>query len=184
MFKSDNPSAIRSREMIIDALTDLMKKKKYKDITVTDLVNSAGLGRKTFYRHFQSKADVLEYFFDLMFPEYQNELSDSIQSSNNRAFAIVNAYFEFWRRRFDLLRYLVDNNLMDILLKKLNQSIWTLNYNVLKDISNEEYVKYSVAFYSGGLWNLLYQWAENGGIEPSDQMAKLYIKLAKNRPLQ
>jgi len=183
MDRSNNPSAIRSRKMIIKALVELMEKRKYEDITITDLVKSAELGRKTFYRHFQSKTEVLEYFFDLMFPEFQNELLESMKDSNNRAYAIVKAYFEFWKRRFSLLRYLIDNGLMDMLLKKLHETVSKLNYDILISVLDERDVKYSVSFFSGGLWMLLYQWADNGGIESPDEMANLYISFTRVLPL-
>lgn len=49
----------RTRKMIQDAFLELMNEKSYEDITVTDLAGLAGVNRKTFYAHFESKDQLL-----------------------------------------------------------------------------------------------------------------------------
>lgn len=56
---SENPSAIRSRKEITQALLALMKIHPYSEITVKQIILEAGLARKTFYRNYDSKDDVL-----------------------------------------------------------------------------------------------------------------------------
>lgn len=50
----------RTRQAITDALILLMSDRRYSAIRTTDLIQAAGVGRSTFYEHFQSKAAVLE----------------------------------------------------------------------------------------------------------------------------
>ena len=59
MTNSKNPSAIRSQEEITQALLSLMHKHPYGEITVKQIILEARLARKTFYRNFESKDDVL-----------------------------------------------------------------------------------------------------------------------------
>ena len=40
----------KTRKWIIDALFALLKRRDYRDITINQIVNQAGLGRRTFYR--------------------------------------------------------------------------------------------------------------------------------------
>lgn len=49
---------------ITNALLELMKTEDYDKISITDIVNKAGLSRVTYYRHFNSKEDILIRFFD------------------------------------------------------------------------------------------------------------------------
>ena len=58
MNKSQNPSALRSKQEITDALLALMEKYPYNEISVKQIVLETGLVRKTFYRNFSSKDDV------------------------------------------------------------------------------------------------------------------------------
>ncbi|MRL68445.1 TetR family transcriptional regulator [Brevundimonas sp. SPF441] len=50
----------RTRQAIMDALTRLMSERRYSAIGTTNVIETAGVGRSTFYEHFQSKAAVLE----------------------------------------------------------------------------------------------------------------------------
>ena len=61
MAKAEYRNAVRSREMIVDALTNLMQFKPLNKITITDIVNLAQINRGTFYAHFDSVESVVFY---------------------------------------------------------------------------------------------------------------------------
>ena len=61
--------AIRSSRMLYDALVQLMRKRPYDTITVTQLVETAKLGRTTFYRNFDEIEDILRMRCDQVFDE-------------------------------------------------------------------------------------------------------------------
>ncbi len=61
---------LRTRRMIQEAFLQLMHSKEYESITITDISSLAGINRKTFYAHFESKEELFtrmmqEMFFDL-----------------------------------------------------------------------------------------------------------------------
>ena len=60
MKKSQNPSAVRSRQEISTALLKLMQEYLYAEISVKQIIMETSLARKTFYLNFSSKDDVLE----------------------------------------------------------------------------------------------------------------------------
>ena len=59
MIQSKNPSAIRSQKEITEALIGLMHEYPYDEISVKQILLESKLARKTFYRNFDSKDDVL-----------------------------------------------------------------------------------------------------------------------------
>lgn len=61
--------AERSKAALKNALYDCMKEKKISDITVTELCNSAGLDRTTFYRRYK-------YIDDIVIELEQEQLND------------------------------------------------------------------------------------------------------------
>lgn len=73
-FKNKNKTAIRSQHMISDALFSLMKRKPFQQITVTEICEEAAIGRKTFYRNFELREDVIDFQLDLMCEDYKKEL--------------------------------------------------------------------------------------------------------------
>lgn len=73
-YKGKNVTAIRSQHMISDALFSLMKRKPFSQITVTEICEKSAIGRKTFYRNFELREDVIEFQLDLMCEDYKKEL--------------------------------------------------------------------------------------------------------------
>ena len=51
--------AERSKRALITAFAELLHRQSYQSITIQTITERANTGRSTFYRHFQSKADVL-----------------------------------------------------------------------------------------------------------------------------
>ncbi|CAN5828720.1 hypothetical protein BH10CHL1_BH10CHL1_15180 [soil metagenome] len=51
--------AERTKTAVIGAFTELLREKSYQATTIHDIVVRANTGRSTFYRYFQSKADVI-----------------------------------------------------------------------------------------------------------------------------
>lgn len=57
----DDPRVIRTRRLLVDALSELMGEKSFDAITVSEIATRATLNRVTFYAHFQDKYALLEY---------------------------------------------------------------------------------------------------------------------------
>lgn len=62
--KQNNPVALKSQQMIQEALLALIAEKTYNEITVTEICKKADIVRKTFYRNFNCKDDVINYMLD------------------------------------------------------------------------------------------------------------------------
>lgn len=49
----------KTKELLLDSLVSLILEKGYDDITITDIIDRANVGRSTFYAHFESKDHLL-----------------------------------------------------------------------------------------------------------------------------
>lgn len=49
------PASSEQEEVILDAATALFRAKGYEGVTIADIVEGAGIGRSTFYKHFRDK---------------------------------------------------------------------------------------------------------------------------------
>jgi AcrR family transcriptional regulator len=56
--ESDDARAVRTRGEIATALIELMHEKGFDDISVQEICERAGVGRSTFYAHFQDKDEL------------------------------------------------------------------------------------------------------------------------------
>lgn len=94
MLQSINPIAQQSQRWIIQALLDLMEEMEYNKISVTEICRKAGLDRRTFYRNFDSKNDVLEQYVRFLEEEHikmLRRLTSLINSLRLKSFLISGA---------------------------------------------------------------------------------------------
>ena len=70
MHQSMNPTAQQSQRWIIKAFLDLLEIEEYNRISVSGICRRADLDRRTFYRNFDSKQDVLEHYVHTLGEEY------------------------------------------------------------------------------------------------------------------
>ena len=57
----------RTREAIFSAFTQLLSQKDFNQITVGEIIDSANIGRATFYSHFETKDFLLKAFCEELF---------------------------------------------------------------------------------------------------------------------
>lgn len=161
MYSTTNPSAVRSRNEITKALLKLMGKYPYNEITVTMIVMETDLVRKTFYRNFDSKDDVLDSIINKAIIEYANALVES----DDDPLTII---FSFCEKNKKLLKLLHKNNMLYLLLLKLNDTLPKVSED--KDKERNPFVKlmdglepdYLIAFNIGAIWNVIFKWVERG----------------------
>ncbi|WP_028776931.1 TetR/AcrR family transcriptional regulator [Shimazuella kribbensis] len=75
MSKKMDPRVVRTRQMLRDALVELMHERGYENTTVQDITNRATLNRATFYLHYRDK-------FDLLYQSSEETLHDLTKSIN------------------------------------------------------------------------------------------------------
>jgi AcrR family transcriptional regulator len=65
--KMPNRQVQRTCSWILEAVMLLMDEKPYDKITVSDIVEKAGIARQTFYRNFKDKDEVIVRYFSTIF---------------------------------------------------------------------------------------------------------------------
>lgn len=178
MYESSNPSAIRSQKEITDALIALMKEYPYDEISVKQILLESHLARKTFYRNFDSKDDVLRSFI-------RRNLNDYFDIVNNGKGDVLTTIFEFADRNRELLLLLDKNDMLHIVLLCLNEFSSSMLEKQNKEL-NPFYrlfegldSAYLVALNIGAVWNVISVWVHNGTKDSPDFVKRAigsYIK--------
>ena len=84
----------RTREALFGAFFGLVLERPYEDIKVDDILDRSGVGRSTFYEHFDGKDDILAVSLRHPLPP----LADAMRARDNTA-DIVGVLEHFWENR-------------------------------------------------------------------------------------
>ena len=169
MYRSDNPSAIRSQKEITDALLLLMHEHPYNEITIKQILLESKLARKTFYRNFDSKDDVL---LSLL----RKELEAYFSIVNNARGDVLTTIFAFAGRNSELLMLLDRNNMMHVVLSCLNTFSQEMLLKQNKELNPFSKLfegldqDYLVALNIGAVWNVISLWVRRGMKESPEEV--------------
>ncbi|MCR5005524.1 MAG: TetR family transcriptional regulator C-terminal domain-containing protein [Clostridiales bacterium] len=109
-----NKTAVQSQHMIADALMALLRRKPYTTITVSQLCREAAIGRKTFYRNFDTREDVIDLILSDMLEVYRRRLQE-IPSDERLSF-----YFTFIKENAEFFTALYHNGLIETANRKFS----------------------------------------------------------------
>lgn len=161
----------QSRQMIQAALFELMKEKCFAQITVSEIVKRADVARRTFYRLYESKEQVLCMYLQELCQEYCRSCKPLEGYDLEQ---IAKEYFCFWYQYRDFLKLMQSSGMDSLLYYEISR---TSREVVKKRISSPELknipgVEYFISYSSGGFLNLLYQWIQEGMPGPAEAYAK------------
>lgn len=149
-------------ESITLALIQLMEKKEFHDISITELTKRAGVGRVSFYRNFDDKTDVLrKYLNDI---QYEFMLSREAKRRNSDFTEYITELFAHLYNYKDLAHLLLKANMFYLVKEQFDYV-----YDKLKTTKKEEPALF---FLSGGLYNAFYYWVSNDFSGSPEEVAK------------
>lgn len=150
-----------SRLWITESLFRLLTKKTYKEISIADITEKAGVVRQTFYRHFSNKDNVIIQFLERCFkPNSIKIISSHHEKCESIVFTIP--WKQFVRYKEPLKTILISD--AEYLLFKYARKYIDCCINLYDDtLSGDEkfYLRYMVQFTSMGLSQVLCDWIKN-----------------------
>ena len=160
-----NPAAVRSQELICKAVCKLMAELPFAEITVTRICQEAQVGRKTFYRHFQEKEDVVTLMIDYLREEYEQEL---LRVPLEDA---VRYHFTFLSQRIEFMKLMHAAGQMSLLNARFAQ----IQPKVMPRWSDDERENaYRAAVTVAGTEAVIRLWAERGFRETVEELVQLH----------
>lgn len=186
MNPSKNPSAVRSKKEIINALLELMNTYPYDEITVKQIILESGIARKTFYRNFLSKDDVLSAYIDSVMQQYTDNL---FKLTDCQLSGILDVILGFCIENQKLFFKLRDNNLMHLFQHKWNVFIPMIHHkrvdpnHPMFQAFTDEQVDYIIAFNIGAIWNVVMKWMEDDMKDSPDDIKTTLLKYIDNLSL-
>lgn len=162
--KQLNKTAVQSQHMIAEALFSLMRRKPFQQITVTEICDEAAIGRKTFYRNFDMKEDVVEFKLDILCARYKEEIMGMNTQQQLRH------HLQFVRANADMFIALYQNGLNETVRDKFAILLPETMPQWTNDPVEQEYrSRYIIA----GVEAVERVWVERGFAESIDQVVDI-----------
>lgn len=161
-------AAIRSvKQNIADAFMELMTKKYYMDITVTDVVNTAQVARVSFYRNFNSISDVIDYIIDEMSEEFVQDILPTLIGNDERKWRefLFEYFYRISRDQKEMTAITFQN--MSVLFSRINTKMQIAEKELHAKTIHE---KYTVFGKIGLLNNIAHKWVHDGMKETPEEM--------------
>jgi AcrR family transcriptional regulator len=134
---------------LADALLKLLKEEPWEAVSVSAICETAGIGRTTYYRHFNAhdgKAGLLVYKLSSAWQDYRTLHSD------DHARDALNTFLHFVYENRDIFRLLHQNHLTGTLYEALD---------AMTDKVSDPRGIYIRAFFTGGYFGLVAQWIKD-----------------------
>lgn len=169
MAKSVSPMSNEGRntyvvEHLKSALLELLSEKPMNDISISELVDKAGVGRASFYRNYEQKEDILKAHINTLFCEWTDEWQKKDGSPLSEQIRTMIAHFEKHRDFYKLL----NNRGLSYLLKDVIIGLCG---------PKPEYEKvqaYTTAYFAYVLYGWIDVWFQRGMRESSDEIAEMF----------
>ena len=169
-------SSKRQRE-IEQVLLDIMREKRYDEITVSEICERSGVPRKSFYRYFASKDGALYALIDHTLADFfQMPVPD--KKTRGNAIGDLDLYFTFWYQNRTLLDALQRSTLSGILVER-STSFALREGHLPKQFKRlrPEQQGLTMAFSVCGLMSMILQWHRQGFLISPDEMTRLVMDL-------
>ncbi|MEC1476243.1 TetR/AcrR family transcriptional regulator C-terminal domain-containing protein [Bacillus haynesii] len=181
----------RTKKMIRDALSELMKIKTFEEISVTDITKKADINRGTFYLHYEDKYDLLEQSEEEIIQEINKIAKRSIHSMDILKQDVIDHPLTFV---VDIFQYIRENEVfMKAILGPKGpgsfrlkfKSVLSINLKRLKTAIRTNPIvpeDYLISYITGAHISVMQQWLENGMKESPHDMALILSKITGMGP--
>ena len=174
--------ARRTRQMLRDAFLALLKKKRYEDISVQDIIEWADVARSTFYVHYVDKQDLLVGRQGVFASGLGGHAEPAATQEEKRHEPVIStrAWFHHIRAQRDILKIIARDSAMELAMKNLHDILRAdIQAQVQKSLPEDDLVPPAlvVDYLAGSLMTLIQWWVKQGMKYSPEQMDETFQRL-------
>lgn len=171
----------KTKKLLRDGLTALMKNKSFKDITVKELADTVDINRGTFYLYYKDVNDMLDKIESEMMDDFNDLLySHPVESLIGEPLPLLEEIFLFLADNADICKVLLSKNGDIRFIKRFTQVVHEkcLNDWLHFDVNiNQTKFEYSYSYFLYGCIGMVETWLNDGMQMPPKEMAVLMKEL-------
>ena len=183
MYKECKTERSEARQRLIGrTLLEMMKRRAYDDITVTDLCNELKMPRKAFYRYFDDKESALDCMIAQTLAAFP--MSQTGAQSPRFLHKELESFFEFWLYNRELIEILDKNGkltkIMDMSLRFPLETVVSMEKLLPgeEEAMRERIYRFAIS----GLISIVIDWYREGFRSPAADIARIAVRLLTKAP--
>ncbi|WP_208560390.1 TetR/AcrR family transcriptional regulator [Marinilactibacillus kalidii] len=166
---------IRTRKFIIDAFFELLKKKSFETIRISDITTMAMINRATFYNHFTDKYELFEVVTkEIIMENVRNQLAETTNFCQNTLTNVFVALTNYHNELHALCSKSYEEmaNINEMILRKEVERVLVESLTLKYTDKRPEEIQNVAAVFSWMLYGAAYEWKTNSRLAPEAYFAK------------
>ncbi|MBP1756086.1 MAG: dihydroxyacetone kinase transcriptional activator DhaS [Firmicutes bacterium] len=167
----DMSDSLITKKAIATGIKELLKKKSFDKITVSDITQACGLNRQTFYYHFQDKYELVDWIYyneaisiivdDLDYDNWNSKVLQFLKKIKEEDYFYINT-----------LKASVENEFREYLFKVTVELLCGVIHDITSDTGvNDKDINFIAEFFAFGLIGVIVAWVQNGMKETPEYVA-------------
>lgn len=163
------------------ALAELMGKQLFETISISELCRVTGLSRKTFYRLYDTKADLVYAMIDHALLDAATYIPDASVAPGG-----VHKFLAYWKSRQDLLDALQNNRASALLSQQAVIHVMTEAPELMRSFGAEDraHGRELMVFYISAIFALVLDWHSRGFDRSIDDLSRTIMELLTTPPIK
>ena len=171
-----------TRQLLDDALIELILEKGYDKITVQNIVDQANVGRSTFYAHCLDKDDLMEKSVNLMMEEFGSHFLPNNDGDAQEVMIPSLALFRHTQTHPQLYKAMLGGGAIEIVIQAIRDGLieHARAYFEREERAGKRLgvpMEILTTHLAGSLLTLLTWWLENEMPYPPEQMNEMFKQL-------
>ena len=175
----------QTKDSIAESLVSLIENNNYDEITIQEVASGCNISRRTIYRHFRTKDEILSYSFRSCLIK----LADYISLQDTKDLhKLCLTYFKFWEENIDRLIMMNDAGVLFRFGSEFDSLVSVIADRMLSrassaPLSPEEIsmFRYKFAYETAGFWQITEIWSQEQPRRSAEEMAEIMVKIVENK---
>lgn len=171
-MRRKNTTSEMMKSYIAQSLFILMNHKALSDITIGEVTTKAGVNRATYYRHFESKLQIIQYYYAGILAEYAATLNGKEKVNLEEYLSGLFTHLMKYKKELLLIyqndvSYLILETLKDLFFKTA--------------IATSLETELAIHYHTGGIYGVFLLWFSHDMKENPAQMSKASVQVLSNQ---
>ena len=174
MARQEDKRIRRTKKLLRQALTQLMQRKDFQSITVTDVVREADINRGTFYAHYRDVYDLRGQIESEMIADFRTLIAGLRPSEAATLQPVIARAMDYLEENREIVTALIRVSAAEGFRQKMITVLEECRLEVLQYRSMEDV--YVARFLATGIVGMLEKWITESQPIPKNEMTALVTK--------